>query len=199
MIINLFSDFYTQHPLLMFQSLCTRCFDQLVQAMTCPTALIPVLYSERLISDTDKTRLTSITHIDNIDKATRLLNAVETTMKAAPRAARVVRELCEAVNDQPALRHVADRITTALGEWWTDWSYCTVLVHPLSDQPAPSTAAPAATPHTPALVQRYIDYLKDRYINKSPILKEKVLWTKSSFTLTWLSGRLVTIIVALGR
>ena len=50
-----------------------------------------------------------------------------------------------------------------------------VLVHPLSDQPAPSTAAPAATPHTPALVQRYIDYLKDRYINKSPILKEKVL------------------------
>ena len=30
--------------------------------------------------------------------------------------ARVVRELCETVNDQPALRHVADRITTALGE-----------------------------------------------------------------------------------
>ena len=30
--------------------------------------------------------------------------------------ARVVRELCEAVNDQPALRHVADRITAALGE-----------------------------------------------------------------------------------
>ena len=39
-------------------------------------------------------------------------------------------------------------------------------------------AVPAATHaprHTPALVQRYIDYLKDRYINKSPILKEKVL------------------------
>ena len=49
------------------------------------------------------------------------------------------------------------------------------IVHPLSDQPAPSTAAPAAIPHTPAPVQRYIDYLKDRYINKSPILKEKVL------------------------
>ena len=92
-------------------------FDQLVQAMgTSPTALIPVLYSKRLISDTDKTRLTTLTHTDNIERATRLLNAVETTMKAAPRAARVVRELCEAVNDQPALRHVADRITTALGE-----------------------------------------------------------------------------------
>ena len=51
-----------------------------------------------------------------------------------------------------------------------------VLVHPLSDQPAPSPiTTPAATPHTPSLVQRYIDYLKDRYINKSPILKEKVL------------------------
>ena len=59
--------------------------------------------------------------------------------------------------------------------------YGTSLFHPLhSDQPAgPSTVAvPAATHaprHTPALVQRYIDYLKDRYINKSPILKEKVL------------------------
>ena len=51
-----------------------------------------------------------------------------------------------------------------------------VLVHPLSDQPAPSPiTTPAATPHTPALVQRYIDYLKYLYINKSPILKEKVL------------------------
>ena len=59
--------------------------------------------------------------------------------------------------------------------------YGTSLFHPLhSDQPAgPSTVVvPAATHaprHTPALVQRYIDYLKDRYINKSPILKEKVL------------------------
>ena len=88
-------------------------FDQLVTAMTNPTALIPVLYTKQLISNTDMTSLTSITHID---KAIRLLTAVETTMKAAPRAARVVRELCEAVNDQPALRHVADRITTALGE-----------------------------------------------------------------------------------
>ena len=51
-----------------------------------------------------------------------------------------------------------------------------VLVHPLSDQPAPSPiTTPAATPHTPALVQRYIDYLKYIYINKSPILKEKLL------------------------
>ena len=51
-----------------------------------------------------------------------------------------------------------------------------VLVYPLSDQPAPSPfTTPAATPHTPALVQRYIDYLKYLYINKSPILKEKVL------------------------
>ena len=92
-------------------------FDQLVRAMgTSPTALIPVLYSKRLISDTDKTRLTRLGNTDKIDKATMLLTAVEITMKAAPRAARVVRELCEAVNDQPALRHVADRITTALGE-----------------------------------------------------------------------------------
>ena len=63
-------------------------FDQLVRAMgTSPTALIPVLYSKRLISDTDKINLTTLTGVGNIDKATRLLNAVETTMKAQPRAA----------------------------------------------------------------------------------------------------------------
>ena len=59
--------------------------------------------------------------------------------------------------------------------------YGTSLFHPLhSDQPAgPSTVVvPAATHvlrHTHALVQRYIDCLKNHYINKSPILKEKVL------------------------
>ena len=92
-------------------------FDQLVTAMgTSPTALIPVLYAKKLISGTDKTNLSTLTGVGNIDKATMLLTAVETTMKAEPRAAQVVRKFCEAVNNQPALRHVADRITTALGE-----------------------------------------------------------------------------------
>ena len=51
-------------------------FDQLVRAMgTSPTALIPVLYSKRLISDTDKINLTSLTGVGNIDKAIRLLTA----------------------------------------------------------------------------------------------------------------------------
>ena len=92
-------------------------FDQLVRAMgTSPTAPIPVLYSKRLISEDVKDDLSTLTGVSNNDKAIRLLTAVEKTMKAEPRAVRVVRELCEAVNDQPALRHVADRITTALGE-----------------------------------------------------------------------------------
>ena len=50
-----------------------------------------------------------------------------------------------------------------------------------SDQPAPSPiTSPAGTPHTP-IFQRYIDYLKDRYINKSPILKEKALLQPKKF------------------
>ena len=57
--------------------------------------------------------------------------------------------------------------------------YSTSLFYPLhSDQPAPSTeAVPAATvQHIPALVQKYIDYLKDRYKAHriSPMLKEGV-------------------------
>ena len=43
---------------------------------------------------------------------------------------------------------------------------------PLSDQPAPHPTA--GTSHSPA-VQQFIDYLKYRYINKSPILKENVV------------------------
>ena len=63
-----------------------------------------------------------------------------------------------------------------------------VLVHPLSDQPAPSPiTTPAATPHTP--VQRYIDYLKYFYKYKSPILKEsKVLQPKEFIHLNLVSN-----------
>ena len=65
-----------------------------------------------------------------------------------------------------------------------------VLVHPLSDQPAPSPiTTPTATPHTPALVQRYIDYLKYFYKYKSPILKEsKVLQPKEFIRLNLVSN-----------
>ena len=90
--------------------------DQLVEAMTSPQTLINVLYAKGLISTTDRTRLTTLTPTDDIDKATRILYAVEKVMKADPRAARVVRVFCKAVDDQPALRLVANRITAALGE-----------------------------------------------------------------------------------
>ena len=92
-------------------------FDQLVRAMgTCPTALIPVLYSKRLISEDVKDDLSTLTGVSNNDKAIRLLSAVEVTMKAEPKAAQVVKQVCEAVNDHLALRHVADEITAALSE-----------------------------------------------------------------------------------
>ena len=45
----------------------------------------------------------------------------------------------------------------------------------LLDKSAVRETAADAPLGTPALVQKYIDYLKDRYINKSPLLKEKVL------------------------
>ena len=91
-------------------------FDQLVRAVTHPTALITVLYSKELISDTVKTELTTLTGVGDIEKSTRLMNAVEVTMRAAPRASRVVLDLCEAMDGEPALKHVADNIKSALGE-----------------------------------------------------------------------------------
>ena len=91
-------------------------FDQLVEAMTSPRTLIPVLYAKGLISKNDKTRLSTLTHTDDIERATIILNAVQIKMESATKAALVVRALCEAVSDEPPLRLVADRITTALGE-----------------------------------------------------------------------------------
>ena len=56
---------------------------------------------------------------------------------------------------------------------WYVYSRTSIFSSP--DQPAPSpTTTPATTPHSPDL-QKYIGHLKDRYINRSPILKEKVL------------------------
>ena len=91
-------------------------FDQLVRAVTHPTTLITVLYSKKLISDTVKTELTTLTGVGDMEKATRLMNAVEVTVRAAPKASRVVLALCEAVDGEPALKHVADSIRSALGE-----------------------------------------------------------------------------------
>ena len=91
-------------------------FDQLVEAMNSPHTLIPVLYAKDLISTTEKTRLTTLTQIDDIERATIILNAVQIKMESAAKAALVVRALCEAVNDEPALRLVANRITTELGK-----------------------------------------------------------------------------------
>ena len=91
-------------------------FDQLMRAMlSSPSSLIPVFYSKELISEDDKNIL-STTNTNNMDLATKILNAVEVTIKSVPKAAEVVRKLCEAVNGHPALRHVADSITKALGE-----------------------------------------------------------------------------------
>ena len=90
-------------------------FDKLVRGITQPTALIPVIYARQLISEADKNRITTLTGTDDIDRATRLMNTVEVTMKAAPRAERVLRELCGAVDEYPALKCIADSMRTALG------------------------------------------------------------------------------------
>ena len=91
-------------------------FNQLIRAMlSSPSSLIPVFYSKKVISEDDMIIL-STTSTNNMDVATKILNAVEVTMKSVPKAAEVVRTLCEAVNNYPALRYVANSITEQLGE-----------------------------------------------------------------------------------
>ena len=89
-------------------------FDQLVRGITQPVALLPILFARKLISEKNMSEIT-VTHTSDADTATKLLNAVEATMKADPRPSRMLRELCEAVETDPALKHVADSIRAALG------------------------------------------------------------------------------------
>ena len=90
-------------------------FDQLVSGITCPVALAGQLYSRELINQAKNNEIITLPASD-ADKAARLMSAVEATMKSDPRAERVLRELCEAVQiDNPILKHVADSIRAALG------------------------------------------------------------------------------------
>ena len=90
-------------------------FYQLVNGITQPIALARALYSKRLISETDKSKIITNTGISVADKATMLMNAVEATMKNNPRPARVLRALCEAMDSYPALEPVVTSIKAALG------------------------------------------------------------------------------------
>ena len=90
-------------------------FDQLVSVITQPVILAGLLYARELINRAMNNEIITLPASD-ADKAARLMNAVEATMKADPKPARVLRELCEAMEaDDPALKHVADSIRTALG------------------------------------------------------------------------------------
>ena len=50
-----------------------------------------------------------------LHRAARLMNAVEVTMKAEPKAVCILKDLCGAVDEYPALTHVADSMSAALG------------------------------------------------------------------------------------
>ena len=85
-------------------------FDQLVSGITQPVTLAGVLYSRELINRAMNNEIITLPASD-ADKAAKLMNAVEATMKADPKPARVLSELCEAMEfDNPALKHVADSI-----------------------------------------------------------------------------------------
>lgn len=90
-------------------------YDQLVRGITSLATMVSILYSKGLISDTVKRNLTTLTGSGDVDKAVKLFDVVETTMKSAPRASRVLLELCSALDNEPALKHVADSIRSELG------------------------------------------------------------------------------------
>ena len=92
-------------------------FYQLVNGITQPIliALARVLYTKRLISETDKNKIITSTGVSVADKATMLMDAVEAAMKNNPRPAQVLRALCEAMDSYPALEPVVTSIKAALG------------------------------------------------------------------------------------
>ena len=99
-------------------------FDQIVKGITGLTSLVSILYSKQLITDTLKTNLTTVTGIGDVDKAIKLINAVEITMMSAPKASLVLLNLCSALDQEPALKCVVDKIRSELGRFMYthDWN-----------------------------------------------------------------------------
>ena len=102
--------------------------DDIVKGITSGlSSMISVLYSEQLIDYDVHTNLTTVTGLGNLDKACRLIKAVETNMRSAPKASRVLLILCSALHDNvPALRHVADKIRSELGTVLSTQTVCNV-------------------------------------------------------------------------
>lgn len=90
-------------------------FDQLVMGITSLATMVSILYSKGLISDVVKRNLTTLTGFGDVEKASKLLDEVETTMRSAPRASRVLLDLCSALDNEPALKRVVDSIRSELG------------------------------------------------------------------------------------
>lgn len=83
--------------------------------ITQPVILAGNLFSKYLISEADKNAITTITGVSLAEKATRLMNAFEATMKADSKPAHVLRELCDAIDNDPILENLAKSIREALG------------------------------------------------------------------------------------
>ena len=91
-------------------------YSQLVRGITQTNLLAGDLFSKGLISEAVKNDVTSVTGVGIADRANTLMNAVGARLKGDPRPAQVMRELCEVMETEPALRPVCSSIRTALGE-----------------------------------------------------------------------------------
>ena len=90
-------------------------FDRLVSGITQPVDLAGRLYTRKLINWRMNNEIITLPASD-ADNAAKLMNAVEAKMTAAPRAAQVLKDLCDAMETDPVLEHVAKSIRAALGQ-----------------------------------------------------------------------------------
>lgn len=94
-----------------------RQYSELAQAIQQPESLAADLYSKGLISKATQVDIMTNKSYSTEQKATQLVNEIEAGLETSNKPHEHLRKFCSIIRSYPALKPLADRMKTALGEW----------------------------------------------------------------------------------
>lgn len=94
-----------------------RQYSELAQAIQQPESLAADLYSKGLISKATQVDIMTNKGYSTEQKAAQLVNEIEAGLETSNKPHEHLRKFCTIIKRYPALKPLADRMKTAVGEW----------------------------------------------------------------------------------
>ena len=94
-----------------------RQYSELAQAIQQPESLAADLYSKGLISKATQVDIMTNKSYSTEQKAAQLVNEIEAGLETSNKPHEHLRKFCTIIKSYPALKPLADRMKTAVGEW----------------------------------------------------------------------------------